>query len=148
MMLTTIATYTNLAPPMLSAKAMNSAKATNGSAKSKFGFVPNKDAVKLNPCLIVLEAFRAFLNNLEMEQVVTALAQCPQLANSSDLSNFIEMLTPVAISLSDQFSINSSAMKQIVTSLTKYVSSPYDGQRIAAVGFFSQVVFLTFFQTE
>lgn len=148
MMLTTIATYTNLAPPMLSAKAMNSAKGTNGSAKSKFGFVPNKDAVKLNPCLIVLEAFRAFLNNLEMEQVVTALAQCPQLANSSDLSNFIEMLTPVAISLSDQFSINSSAMKQIVTSLTKYVSSPYDGQRIAAVGFFSQVVFLTFFQTE
>lgn len=140
MMLTTIATYTNLAPPMLSAKAMNSAKATNGSAKSKFGFVPNKDAVKLNPCLIVLEAFRAFLNNLEMEQVVTALAQCPQLANSSDLSNFIEMLTPVAISLSDQFSINSSAMKQIVTSLTKYVSSPYDGQRIAAVGFFSQLV--------
>ena len=90
MLLTSLATYTNLAPPMLSPLKTNTKPQLPASAKSKYGFIPNKDAVKMNPCLVVLETFQAFLSNLEMEQIATVLTVCPYLSSSSDLGNFIE----------------------------------------------------------
>ncbi|XP_055840897.1 maestro heat-like repeat-containing protein family member 1 isoform X1 [Episyrphus balteatus] len=142
MLLTSLATYTNLAPPMLMAKASpTSGKAPPPpSGKNKFGFIPNKESIKLNPCQIVLETFQAFLKNLEMEQISTVLTVCNNLSTSTDLKNFIELLTPMAIGVSNQFSIGSSSMKQIITALSKYVSSPYDGQRIASIGLYSKLV--------
>ncbi|XP_053949877.1 maestro heat-like repeat-containing protein family member 1 isoform X1 [Anastrepha ludens] len=153
MMLTSLATYTNLAPPMQTGNQRSSSPTHSGNnastsslstvastTKSRFGFVPNKDLIKLNPCQIVLDTFQAFLGNLEMEQIATVLTVHTQLASSTDLKNFIELLTPTAIGLVNQLQISSSIMKQVVTALSKYVSSPYDGQRIAAVGLFSRLV--------
>lgn len=94
----------------------------------------------MNPCLIVLEAFQSFLKNLEMEQISAVLTVCPVLATSAELNNFIEILTPMAIGLVNQLGIDSSSIKSIVTCLSKYVSSPYDSQRIAAVGLYSQLI--------
>uniref|UniRef100_W8B438 HEAT repeat-containing protein 7A n=1 Tax=Ceratitis capitata TaxID=7213 RepID=W8B438_CERCA len=153
MLLTSLATYTNLAPPMHTGSqrsnsptqpTVNASTASistvASSAKSKFGFVPNKDLVKLNPCQIVLDTFQAFLGNLEMEQIATVLTVHTQLASSTDLKHFIELLTPIAIGLVNQLQVGSSTMKHVVTALSKYVASPYDGQRIAAVGLFSRLV--------
>ncbi|XP_036218360.2 maestro heat-like repeat-containing protein family member 1 isoform X2 [Bactrocera oleae] len=150
MLLTSLATYTNLAAPMHTGGHSPTQQGANNSAsslttvatstKSKFGFVPNKDLVKLNPCQIVLDTFQAFLGNLEMEQIATVLTVHTQLANSTDLKNYIELLTPIAIGLVNQLEISSSTMKQVVTALSKYVASPYDGQRIAAVGLYSRLV--------
>ncbi|XP_036319611.1 maestro heat-like repeat-containing protein family member 1 isoform X2 [Rhagoletis pomonella] len=153
MLLTSLATYTNLAPPVHAGSQRSNSPTQQGVAasssslstvasttKSKFGFVPNKDLVKLNPCQIVLETFQAFLGNLEMEQIATVLTVHTQLASSTDLKNYIELLTPIAIGLVNQLQISSSTMKQVVTALSKYVASPYDGQRIAAVGLFSRLV--------
>lgn len=94
----------------------------------------------MNPCLIVLEAFQFFLQNLEMEQISAVLTVCPVLATSTELNNFIEILTPMAIGLVNQLGINSSLIKQVVTCFSKYISSPYDAQRIAAVGIYSQLI--------
>ncbi|XP_067641697.1 maestro heat-like repeat-containing protein family member 1 [Eurosta solidaginis] len=152
MLLTSLATYTNLAPPMHTGNQQNNSNNQQGGAntsnnnsvsnttKSKFGFIPNKELIKLNPCQIVLETFQAFLGNLEMEQLATVLTVHTHLASSTDLKNYIELLTPMAIGLVNQFQIASSTMKHVVTALSKYVSSPYDGQRIAAVGLFSRLV--------
>ena len=49
--------------------AQKNNKEQASSGKSKFGFVPNKDAIKMKPCLIVLETFQIYLQNLELEQV-------------------------------------------------------------------------------
>lgn len=142
MLITSLACYTNLAAPMNT--GIRSGSPTMGSSssvtKSKFGFVPNKETVKLNPCQIVLETFQKFLNNLEMEQISTVLTVHTHLASSKDLKNYIELLTPMAIGLSNQIEINSNQMKHVVTTLSKYVASPYDGQRVAAVGLFSRFV--------
>ncbi|XP_030379317.1 maestro heat-like repeat-containing protein family member 1 [Scaptodrosophila lebanonensis] len=155
MLLTSLATYTNLGPPMYTGArslspggtsavagsvSLNSSSTLVNGSKSKFGFVPNKDTVKLNPCQIVLETFQAFLNNLEMEQIATVLTVNTQLANSVDWHNYIELLTPMAIGLTNQLQISSPQMKQVVHALSKYVSSPYDGQRVAAVGLYSRIV--------
>lgn len=141
MLLTALATYTNLAPPMLSPKT-TSPTSNKGvpSSKSKFGFIPNKDSIKMNPCQVVLETFLAFLNNLDMEQLSNVLTVCPHLAKSTDLKHFIELLIPMANGLEKQFTIGSSTMKDISTALSKYVASPYEGQRVASIGLFSQLI--------
>lgn len=141
MLLTSLATYTNLAPPMLSPKTTSPiSNKTTPSSKSKFGFIPNKDSIKMNPCQIVLETFLAFLNNLGMEQLSNVLMVCPHLAKSADLKHFIEILIPMANGLEKQFTIGSRTMKDISTALSKYVASPYEGQRVASIGLFSQLV--------
>ncbi|XP_055389561.1 maestro heat-like repeat-containing protein family member 1 [Condylostylus longicornis] len=141
MLLTSLATYINLAPPLMSPKSSPvTGKTQTINNKSRFGFVPNKEAVKMVPCQIVLDAFKSFLSNLEMEQIGTVLTVCPNLGTSTDLGNFIELLTPMAVGVVNQFTMGSSTMRQIVVTLSKYVSSPYDGQRVAAVGLFSQLV--------
>lgn len=140
-MITTLATYTNLDPPINIAKPQTDAKSSVKS-KSKYGYVPNRDLAKMVPCQIALDAFKILLDNLEMEQVSNVLSICPTLPNSTDLKIFIEILTPLAIGLVNQLDVNSAEMKQLVTVLSKYVPSPYDGQRIAAVGLYSQLVSL------
>lgn len=146
MLMTSLATYTNLAPPMSLTKATSNPK--NGShggsppstAKPRFGFVPNKNAIKMNPCLIVLETFQQFLENLEMEQILTVLNVCPKLATSTELNNVMDLLTPMAVGVVNQLGVTSSALGHLVTTMTKYISSPYDSQRIVSVGLFSQMV--------
>ncbi|KAL7745291.1 hypothetical protein ACLKA6_015316 [Drosophila palustris] len=140
MLLTSLSSYTNLGPPMPVGGAAPSSPSQASKSSSKFGFVPNKELVKLNPCQIALETFQAFLNNLEMEQIATVLTVNTQLASSTDWHSYIELLTPMAIGLSNQLQLNSPAMRQLVNALSKYVASPHDGQRVAAVGLYSRLV--------
>ncbi|XP_075158391.1 maestro heat like repeat family protein c11.1 isoform X1 [Haematobia irritans] len=149
-LLTSLASYTNLAAPMQTGPVRSSSPIMNSSSssiitlstasKNKFGFVPNKESIKLNPCQIVLDTFQKFLNNLEMEQIAIVLTVHTHLASSTDLKNYIELLTPMAIGLSNQIDINSNEMKKVISTICKYVASPYDSQRVAAVGLFSRLV--------
>jgi maestro heat-like repeat-containing protein family member 1 len=145
MLLTFLAVYTNVAPPTnaaVGASTMLHSETKEKSGKSKFGFSPNKDLVKQNPCQIVLDTFRLFLDNLQMEQVSSAFNMCPHLGSSLNLGNFIEILTPLSVGLVNHLPINSSALNEVVTVLAKYIPSPYDGQRIAAIGMYAQLVAL------
>ncbi|XP_059616812.1 maestro heat-like repeat-containing protein family member 1 [Phlebotomus argentipes] len=139
MLLTTLATYTGVLAP----NAPNSSPAgknnTNSKA-SKFGFIPNKDSIKSNPCEIVLLTFKEFLRNLGMEQVSVVFDVCPHLASSEDLGHFIDVVPPIANALVNELGISSTAMRQVVTVLSKYIPSPYDPQRIAAIALYSQLV--------
>lgn len=66
MLITSLASYTNVAPPIVTSKV---ATQTIPRSNSKFSFIPNKETVKMNPCLIVIETFISFLERLNMEQV-------------------------------------------------------------------------------
>lgn len=94
----------------------------------------------MNPCQIVIDGFQILLENIEMEQLAQVLTVCPHLASHADLNKFMELLTPMASALVGQLGITSSAMSQVVIALSKYISSPYDHQRIAAVGLYSQII--------
>lgn len=89
---------------------------------------------------MILDAFKAYLENIEMERLAQVLAVHPQLASSSDLNKFMEILTPMAGAVVGQLSMSSSAMEQVVDAVADRISSPYDSQRIAAVGLYSQLV--------
>lgn len=136
--LTSVAVYTNLAPPTKSASP--SSKSAGTSTKSKFGFIPNKELTKLNPCQVILDTFEIYLKNIEMEQLAQVLTVEPHLASSINLDKFLELLTPMASALAGQLGITSSAMANVVEAIGKHISSPFDNQRIAAVGLYSQIV--------
>lgn len=155
MLLTSLATYTNLAPPVPVMKPSPNPKSSggqqtsggnsanpnaSGSSKSRFGIIPNREIIKMNPCSVVLDTFQKFLESLEMEQISTVLTVYPQLAASIELTKFIELLTPMSIGIINQLGIASSGLSQLITNMTKYISSPYDPQRIASIGLFSQIV--------
>lgn len=125
---------------MFGPKQSPTAKNDKTAGKNKFGFIPNKDAIKMSPCGIVVETFQALLGNLEMEQILAVLSVCPHLASSAQLNNFMDILTPMAVGLVNEMGITSSHFSQTVTVLSRYVSSPYDGQRIAAVGLYAQLI--------
>lgn len=143
-MLTTVATYTNLDAPIRSPKPSDVQSTNNSKAKSKskYGIIPNRDIIRIVPCQVAIDAFKVLLDNLEMEQISNVLNVYPSLATSADLNSFISLLTPMATGLANQLDINSAEMKQVITVLSKYVPSPYDGQRIAAIGLYSQLVTL------
>lgn len=138
-LLTSVATYINLAPPMASPPASNT-KTKDSNTKTKYGFVPNKELAKLNPCQMVLETFQAFLSGTQMDQIAAVLTVCPNLATSTELNHFMELLSPMAVGLVNQLGITSSTMSQVIQALSKYIASPYDNQRISSVGLYSQIV--------
>lgn len=94
----------------------------------------------MNPCRIVLDALEQFLTSVKMEQIKGVLSVCPHLASSTDLVKFTELLTPMAAALANELGLTSTAMSETVHSLSKYISSPYDHQRIASVGLYSQII--------
>lgn len=140
--LTSIAVYTNLSAPTKSptSNSSNSKSTTNTNNKTKFGFIPNKELMKMNPCQMIVDTFHIYLQNIGMEQLAQVLTVYPQLATCADLNKFMELLTPIALALVGQLGITSTVMTQTIHSVGKHISSPYDNQRIAAVGLYSQIV--------
>uniref|UniRef100_A0A182KBM8 HEAT repeat protein n=1 Tax=Anopheles christyi TaxID=43041 RepID=A0A182KBM8_9DIPT len=144
MLLSTLASYITLLPPYSVLAQPNTAgnvTVPKGNRRGAKGNNAGKDAAsKLSPCQIVLEAFQTFLDTLGMQQISLVLAVCPDLAASTDLNSFIEILTPLGVATASEVGINSALMRQIVTTMSRYVSSPYDTQRIASTGFYAHLV--------
>uniref|UniRef100_A0A1L8DCH9 Putative heat repeat-containing protein 7a n=1 Tax=Nyssomyia neivai TaxID=330878 RepID=A0A1L8DCH9_9DIPT len=143
MLITTLATYTGvLAPnaPTTSQGGKNNSTSGGKSTSSKFGFIPNKDSIKTIPCEVVLQTFKEFLRNLGMEQLAAVFDVSPQLAASENLGNFIDIVQPIANALVNELGMTSTVMRQLVTVLSKYIPSPYDPQRVAAISLYSQLV--------
>ncbi|XP_041764135.1 maestro heat-like repeat-containing protein family member 1 [Anopheles merus] len=150
MLLSTLASYITLLPPYSVLAQPNAAgNVTIPKGGSRRGAKANgapggtgreAAAAKLSPCQIVLDAFQTFLDTLGMQQISLVLAVCPDLAASTDLNSFIEILTPLGVATASEVGINSALMRQLVTTMSRYVSSPYDTQRIASTGFYAHLV--------
>lgn len=167
MLLVSVATYTNLAPPaqtpskpaggsqtnavppsrsMFSFGSSSSSNSTGSNANnatsgtSAAGTAGWQAAAVPMPCHIVLGSFRALLGNLGMEQLDAVLAICPQLAEASDLMRFVELLAPMAVGLVRELGADSRQLSRTVQALSRSVSSPYEPQRVAAVGLYAQLV--------
>lgn len=108
MLLINIATYTNTVPSMMPVSVQENAVAEKNvktlpvnvkSSKKSFSFIPNRDIVKICPVNVVMETFIKLLDHLGMEQIKNVFTMSPALSTSGDLNNFIEFLTPLAVSL-------------------------------------------------
>ncbi|XP_070495465.1 maestro heat-like repeat-containing protein family member 1 isoform X2 [Chironomus tepperi] len=146
MLLTTLAAYINTIPSMVPPVQVDVEKikvpssASKNSKGTRFGFISNRDPVKVIPSQIVIDTFIKLMDILENENVKTVLQSFPQMSSSTNLNNFMEFLTPLAVGIASSHNINSSEMKDIIHDLSKYSSSTVDAHRIAFIGFFSQLV--------
>lgn len=144
MLLTTLATYTNTVPSTAPLVDLDKIKVPNSTSKSskvtRFSFLPNRDVVKINPSAVVMDTFVRLMDNLGFEQIKNTLQMFPQLVTSADLNNFAEFLPTLAIACGNTFSVNSSQMNGIITSLSRYMTSPVEARRVALIGFYSQIV--------
>lgn len=140
MMLSTLATYINLQPPCIHAVSQEGRGNVAVPKNAKRGKSSTNRDSKLNPSQIALDTYKTFLDTLDMQQISNVLTVCPNLGSSTNLNSFIEILTPLSIATASEVGINSTTMKQIVLTLSKYVSSPYDSQRIASTGFYSNLI--------
>lgn len=143
MLLTTLATYTNTVPSTAPLVDLDKIKVTSSASKSKgtrFSFIPNRDVVKINPAAVVMDTFVKLMEILGFEQLKNTLQMFPQLVTSADLNNFAEFLPTLAVACGNTFEVNSAQMNEIITALSKYMSSPVEARRIAMIGFYSQIV--------
>lgn len=145
-LMTTLATYINTIPSMLPPVQVDVEKIKVPSSASKnakgtrFGFINNRDVVKVNPAQVVMDSFVKLMDILENDQAKTVLQSFPQMASSTNLNNFMEFLTPLAVAIGNSCNINSGEMKDIVNEMSKYSTSTCDAHRIAIIGFYSQLV--------
>lgn len=145
-LLSTLAAYINAIPTLLPPVQVDVEKikvpssANKNSKGTRFSFISNRDPVKINPAQIVIDTFIKLMDVLENENVKTVIQSFPQMATSTNLNNFMEFLTPLAVSVGHTYNINSSEMKEIIHDLSKYSSSTIDAYRIAMIGFYSQLV--------
>jgi hypothetical protein len=145
-LLTTLATFINTIPSMVPPVQVDVEKikvpssASKNSKGTRFSFIPNREVVKVNPAQIVLDTFMKLMDVLENEQAKTVLQSFPQMASSSNLNNFMEFLTPLAVAIGNSCNINSGEMKEIIMEMSKYSTSTCDAHRIAIIGFYSQLI--------
>jgi hypothetical protein len=145
-LMTTLATYINTVPSMMPPVQVDVEKikvpssASKNSKGTRFSFINNRDVVKVNPAQIVMDMFIRLMDILENDQAKTVIQSFPQMASSTNLNNFMEFLTPLAVAIGNSCSINSAEMKQVVNEMCKYSTSICDAHRIAIIGFYSQLI--------
>lgn len=126
MFLTTLAAYINTIPSLMPPVQVDVEKikvpssASKNSKGTRFGFITNRDPVKINPAQIVVDTFIKFMDVLENENAKTVLQSFPQMASGTNLNNFMEFLTPLSVAIGQTFNINSSEMKEVIQDFSKY----------------------------
>lgn len=144
-LMTTLATYINTIPSMLPAVQVDVEKikvssSSKNSKGTRFTFNNNRDVLKVNPSQLVMDTFIRLMDVIENDQAKTVLQSFPQMSTSTNLNNFMEFLTPLAVAIGNSCSINSAEMREVVNEMIKYSTSTCDAHRIAIIGFYSQLI--------
>jgi maestro heat-like repeat-containing protein family member 1 len=145
-LLTTLASYINTTPSLVPPVQVDVEKikvpssASKNSKGTRFSFINNRDVAKVNSAQIVMDTFVRLMDVLENDQAKTVLQSFPQMAMSTNLNNFMEFLTPIAVAIANSCNINSSTMKEVVNDMSRYSTSTCDAHRIAIIGFYSQLI--------
>lgn len=119
--------YTTLASYIGSATPATSSRNTN--KKEKFSLIPNREAYKLNPINVCLEAFKTYLLCAGYNKVAESLLNVTRLENLNQFLNLSLVLTE-AVCTSVSISL-----AWVITALAAYSKSELEPQRVAVVAF-------------
>lgn len=117
----TLASYIGTAVPATTAR--------NTSKKEKYSLIPNRDAYRLNPTNVCLEAFKLFL----VCGGYTAIAEC--LLNGNHLDNLQQFLNLVPLLAENVCQTAPQMLAWLVACLAPYSKSEVENQRVAVVTF-------------
>ena len=95
-------------------------------------FVPNREAYKLSPFKMCLDAFKLFLQNSENTQAAVEVYLCTE-----SMSSFLNMVPKLVENICKD---NSQSLSFIVTCFGPYIRSDFEPQRIAVSAFFAYLL--------
>lgn len=109
------------------------------SKKDKSTFVPNRNAYRLIPARVAVEAFKSFLLCSKCENIAEALLQCTCMDVGNSLTSFIQMVPALTRAVCSRMS---QSMPRLVTCLNQYGASTFEPQRIVVAAFYAELVAL------
>nr|CAD7445664.1 unnamed protein product [Timema bartmani] len=128
--LVSVGGYVGVSPPIYTPQQSS----TGGS---KFSFIPNRGAYKLNPARVAREAFEAFLLCAGCESIAGALSRCDYTEAGDSLASFVDMVPGITRAVCTNIP---HALPKLITALSQHATSTHESRRVAVAAFYSELV--------
>ncbi|XP_013200545.1 maestro heat-like repeat-containing protein family member 1 [Amyelois transitella] len=119
---TTLACYMDAEPPAY--------VIPTNRPQERFGFIPNRDAIKLSPAKITVHTFNAFLDQADCQKVKEACSLCLSVEHGDSSSTLLE-LAPILSGALCRWC--PAQLAKLVSRVAQYSRSPLPPQRWAAL---------------
>lgn len=118
---TTLACYIDAEPPAYSH--------SGNKMQERFGFVPNRESVRLSPAKITINAFSAFLEQADCQKVREACALCLSVEHGDSATTLLELAPILGGAVSRECPQH---LAKLVSRVSAYAKSSLPPQRCAA----------------
>ncbi|XP_046385192.1 maestro heat-like repeat-containing protein family member 1 [Ischnura elegans] len=127
--------------PLTAPRSANAPANQKESSGSRFSFVPNRKAYKLNPARVAQGSLLSFLLCCGCESGAEALLECSSLDVGENLSSFIRMMPSLTRAICKQMP---SQIPRVATCLNRYAaaSGANEAQLVTVTAFFSELIAL------
>ncbi|CAH0404602.1 unnamed protein product [Chilo suppressalis] len=126
---TTLACYIEAEPPAYSLPA--------NKTQERFGYIPNRDAIKLSPAKITVNTFNAFLERAGCQKVREACSLCLSVEHGDSASTLVELAPILGGALSRECPQH---LARLVSKAAGYARSPLPPQRAAALALLADLL--------
>ncbi|OWR47629.1 hypothetical protein KGM_211841 [Danaus plexippus plexippus] len=123
---TTLACYIEAEPPAYSLPHKN---------QDRFGFIPNREAIKLSPARITINTFNVFLERADCYKVKEACSLCLSVEHGDSTATLLELAPILSAAISA-----SPALPKVVSRVALYSRSPLPPQRCAALALLADLL--------
>ncbi|KAJ2944509.1 hypothetical protein O0L34_g3854 [Tuta absoluta] len=126
---TTLACYIEAEPP---AYALSQNK-----SQERFGFIPNRESIKLSPAKITVNTFSAFLEQAECDKVKEACSLCLSIEHGDSSATLLELAPIISGALCRE---SPQYLAKLVAKVASYARSPLPPQRCAAIALLADLL--------
>ncbi|PSN35449.1 hypothetical protein C0J52_06619 [Blattella germanica] len=121
--------YIGTSPPI------NTPQNSKSKEKDKSTFIPNRNAYKLNPARVALDAFKSFLLCAKCDQVAEALLHSSYTDAGDNLTSFVDMIPFLTRALCSRMP---NCLSRLVTCLNQHGTSRFESQRVVVVAVYAE----------
>ncbi|XP_049870550.1 maestro heat-like repeat-containing protein family member 1 [Pectinophora gossypiella] len=126
---TTLACYIEAEPPAYAVP--------QNRGQERFGFIPNREAIKLSPAKITVNTFNAFLDQAECHKVKEACSLCLSIEHGDSSTTLLELAPILSGALCRSCP---QYLSRLVARVASYARSPLPPQRCAAVALLADML--------
>lgn len=110
---------------------------TTPASIGKMKFIPNREAYKITPARVVQDSFQAFLVCAKCDSAADALNQLINFEYEAKYESFLKIMPSLTRSICNTSGHN---LPKILTCLSPYFNSNFEGQRMAFISFHAECV--------
>ncbi|XP_045514319.1 maestro heat-like repeat-containing protein family member 1 [Pieris brassicae] len=126
---TTLACYVEAEPPAY--------VVPSNKGQERFGFIPNREAIKLSPAKITVNTFNSFLERADCYKVKEACSLCLSIEHGDSSSTILELAPILGSSISRSCPAH---LAKLISRLGGYCRSPLPPQRCAVLALMADLL--------